>query len=457
MSNRPDPFARRLAERLALVAVLLAAGGCHRAPADSSPPEAQAASPPLTVAIVHPQRTTLHREVSQPGHSEAFEETPIFAKVAGYVAKWNVDRGDRVSKGQVLAQLAVPELEEELRQKEALIEQSDAQIEQARKAAAAAEAAFHRAAAGVKEAEASRERAVAERKRSRSQYDRLTRAGQGGAIERESIEEARLAAESAEAGLRQAEARIQTAQAQRDENRAHWDKARADVQVAQSNRKVAGKNRDMVKAQVQYLRLTAPYDGIVTERHVNTGDFVQAATAGTGKPLYTVRRTDLLRIIVQVPETDADWISKGVSARLRIQAETLTGEVARTSWSLEQTTRTLRAEIDLQNPEGRLRPGTYVYATLTAELSDVLTLPRSAVRTEGEVTRGYATYCYQVENGKVRRLLIELGPGDATRIEVRKKQTREGGPWEPFTTDEAIVQGNLAEVRPGQTVTVRKN
>ena len=130
--------------------------------------------------------------------------------------------------------------------------------------------------------------------------------------------------------------------------------------------------------------------------------------------------------------------------------------VARTSWSLDPTTHTLRVEIDLPNAGGPLRPGMYAYASLTTDLADVLTLPRSAVATEGDVTRGYQTYCLQVEDGKVRRLPIELGPGDGERVEVCRKQVRAGGLWEPFTGSEQIVRGNLSQVRDGQIVQVKE-
>ena len=83
-----------------------------------------------------------------------------------------------------------------------------------------------------------------------------------------------------------------------------------------------------------------------------------------------------------------------------------------------------------------------------------LTLPRSAVATEGDVTRGYQSYCYQVEGGKVHRLLIELGARDKGHVEILRKQPWPGGLWEPFTETEQIVQGNLSEVHDGQVVTI---
>jgi RND family efflux transporter MFP subunit len=407
---------------------------------------------------VQPERGTIRREVSQPGTIEAFEETPLYAKVAGYVQEGWKDIGARLRKGEILAELWVPELLDELKQKESLIEEAQAAVVQARENEKAAEAAYKSAAAQVEVATANRQILVYRQERTQRQYQRLHRVGSN-VLDKEQVEEAQLGYETAKAGVIEAEAKIKAAQALRDEAKARWSKATADMRAAEAHRRVAEKNRDYVKDQVEYMRLPAPYDCIVVQRNINTGDFVRSATAGPGKPLYVVHRTDLLRIIVQVPESDAAWVQEGAAARLRVPVlpeQTFTGRVVRISGSLDPTTRTLRAEIDLPNGDGRLRPGMYVHATLGTDLSDVLTLPRAAVATEGDVTRGYQSYCYQVEDGKARRLPIVLGAGDNQRVEVLKKRPRPGALWEPVTGSEAIVRDNLSEVRDGQTVTTQQ-
>jgi len=403
---------------------------------------------------VKPERARIHRAVSQPGAIEAFEETPIFAKVAGYVKEGWKDIGATLRKGEILAELEAPELVDELKQKEALIEQAEAAIDQAREVQKATEAAYKSAEAQIEVAEANRRVLLARQKRTHMQHVRLEKMG-AAVMDKENVAEAQLGYETAKAGVTEAEAKIKAAQAMRDEAKAKWSKAAADVRAAEVQRTVAERNRDLAKDFVGYMRLPAPYDCVVMQRHINTGDFVQAATVGGSKPLYVVHRTDLMRIFVQVPETDASWVRKGAEARIRVQAlpgQTFTGAVKRISWSLDPTTRTLRAEIDLLNSGERLRPGMYAYATLTTDLPDVLTLPRSAVATEGDVTRGYQTFCYQVVDGKARRLPIEAGAGDSARVEVLRKQTRKDGPWEPFTETEEIIAGGLGEVHDGQDV-----
>ncbi|SIO32833.1 Barrel-sandwich domain of CusB or HlyD membrane-fusion [Singulisphaera sp. GP187] len=133
---------------------------------------------------------------------------------------------------------------------------------------------------------------------------------------------------------------------------------------------------DAGSVPVDYLQLTAPYDGVIVSRNANTGDFVLPATGdptamqraphlspgGTAAPIYVVNRTDLVRIFVDIPEQDADYAHIGSKATVLARAfrnEELPATVTRTSWALNVQSRTLRAEIDLPNPGGQLLPGMY--------------------------------------------------------------------------------------------------
>jgi len=350
----------------------------------------------------------------------------------------------------VLAELWVPELEVTLQQKEALVRQAEAEVKQAEEALAAAEAAYHSAEAKVPEFEAKYQAVHKRFNRAKSQADRLARMST--AVDKENIEEAQLGFHTATANLAEAEAAIKSARAVQAEAKAKWSKAKADAAVAEARLPVASAERDLARTMLDYTRLPAPYEGVVANRTINSGDFVQPAAGDKTKPLYVVMRTDLMRIFVQVPETDAEWVRSGAAARVRVQGREFPGKVTRIAWALDPATRTLLAEIDLPNPDGWLRPGMYAHATLSAELPDVLTLPRSAVTTEGDVTRGYHSYCYQVQDGEAHRLPLELGPGDGERVEVLRKQVRPGGPWEVLSGEEEIVQGGLKEVRDGQRV-----
>jgi RND family efflux transporter MFP subunit len=399
-------------------AMLASATGCNQSSKGfPQEPPAKTEKAPPSVTVVKPKRMTLQRTTQGPGYIQAYEQTPMFAKIAGYVRKWHVDIGDYVGQGTILAELWIPEMEVELKQKDALVQEADAELKLARATVVAAEAEY---------------------RRSKGQFERFARIGQSGTIDKEQVEEAKL---GFEAGV------------------ARRDMAQADVDVKEARLEVAKQNRENVKTLLAYRQLKAPFDGVVTRRNINTDDFVQPPTAGKGEPLYVVERRDVMRVFVPVPETDAPWVGKGALARVRVQAlpgHEFSRKVARTSYSLDRSARTLLAEIDLPNPDDQLRPNMYAYATITLEQPNALTLPVSAVVTQGDITKGYESFCFLVEGGKLRRVLVQVGTRIPDRIQVLKKQQTAGGKmqWVDFTGDEIIVRENAASLSDGQTVAV---
>jgi multidrug efflux pump subunit AcrA (membrane-fusion protein) len=171
-----------------------------------------------------------------------------------------------------------------------------------------------------------------------------------------------------------------------------------------------------------------------------------------------------MRVFVRVPEVDAVWVRTGAAARVRVQGlqgEEFAGTVARTSYSLDPADRTLLAEIDLSNARDRLRPGMYAYAAIIAELPDALTLPTSAVLTQGSITQGFEAACFVLRDGKVWRTPVQVGFSDGRRIEVLKKQSRPASQgseavWQEFPADETVVQDNLSQLTDGQPVSARR-
>lgn len=431
-----------------VAALLLVTYGCQRKPAET-PKAAASAEKPRSVTVVKPERKTIRREVGQPGMIQAYERTPIVARIPGYVLKWNVDIGDAIHKDELLAELWVPEMMSQLKLKEE-------QVEQARKALAAAEAQVVSAKALVHEAKAGRARAEAMQSFWSSQHTRFSGLAKASVLDEQSQDETLSQYRSAVAALGETEARIESAQAQAQEKESLRDRIAVDILVAEADR---NHQADMVG----YARLTAPYDGIVTQRNINTKQFVQPASGDKGDVVYVVERTDIVRIFVSVPEVDADWVHVETPASVRVQAlqgEEIKGKVTRSSWSLNQKTRTLLTEIDLPNPElpevgRRLRPGMYAFATIAAEWRDVLALPASAVVTEGDVNVGYQSFCWVVEDGRVKRTPVEVGVRNDQLVEVRRKQTPQGAEaqrWEDFSGVEEVVQGDLAGLKDGQTV-----
>jgi RND family efflux transporter MFP subunit len=222
---------------------------------------------------------------------------------------------------------------------------------------------------------------------------------------------------------------------------------------------VAQENRDQVKTLLQYTKLEAPYTGRVIKRNANTGDLVQptAGSGSKGEPLFVVARLDPVRIFVEVPETDAALVAEGTPARIRVRGlpgEEFAGKVARSAWALDLKARTLRAEVDVRNPGGKLRPGMYVFASITVEHPNVWTVPVSAIVTQAE-----QTFCYRVQNDKAVRTPLKVGIRSGSLVEVLKQQTKpaksgEEAVWEDLTGQEEVVQSNAGALTDGQAVKI---
>jgi RND family efflux transporter MFP subunit len=396
------------------------AAGCNRQSAASSDQAAQASrSETPSVRVVHPEKKDVRRLIERPGYNiEAYERTALYARIAGYVRKWNVDMGDRVHKDDVLAELYVPEMEVELKQKEASIRQASSEIEQAK---------------------ATKQRAEAELDRAKSQYERLAKIGRNGVLDKEQVEETRLGFEAGQAALA---------------------KAKADVSVAEARLDVAKADRDHVQALLQYTKIRAPFDGKVTRRNVNTDDLAQPSAASKGDSLFVVEKVDPVRVFVNVQELEAVWVRDGDTALIRPQSlpgQQFKGQVTRTSGTLHPQNRTLRTEIDLPNTEGKLLPGMYVNATIIAEHKNVWSLPAKAVVTQGE-----HAFCYRVENGKAVRTPVQVGLRGNQFVEVLKKQMRpakasEEAYWEDLGGEEVVIASDPASLTDGMAVSISKD
>jgi RND family efflux transporter MFP subunit len=154
-------------------------------------------------------------------------------------------------------------------------------------------------------------------------------------------------------------------------------KSRLDVAIAAEGE---------VAAQIEYATIQAPFDGVVTARAIDPGDMVYQASSpkGSGQPLLKVAKLDVIRVKTYVPERDAVWADVGDAATISFDAlagQAFTGTVARLSGAIDPATRTMLAEIDLPNADGRIRPGLYGQVRLTLERRETaLALPAAAVQ-----------------------------------------------------------------------------
>ena len=420
------------------IVLMALAAGCERPSEGKAGPAAQ---PVRSVEIVHPERHTIRRSVGEPGELEAFETTAIHAKIAGYVKNWTVNIGAAVKKGQVLAELSVPELDAELKQKQAAVEQAVAKHKQAEAAVRVAEANVAGAEAKLVEVRAGKRRVEADLARWQAEFRRVEELHAARAQTGSLLDETRSKLRSSEAACEEIAAQIKTAEVAVIQSQAALDSAHSDVVAAAAAIDVAKADAGTVEARLAYTKIEAPFDGIVTQRNVNTGDLTQP---GADKPpLFIVARSDIMTIRVNVPEAFAAEVNPGDRAAVRLQemkGKTVEGKVTRVSWALDPKTRTLRVEIDIPNPARKLQPGLYAYATVIAEEHpDVLTLPVTAV-----VSEQGKDYCVAIVAGKAVRRPIQVGLSDGTRTEVVSG----------LDGREAVVKANAASLTDGQPVEV---
>jgi multidrug efflux pump subunit AcrA (membrane-fusion protein) len=427
-----------------VVTLLLLLAGCHHAVPPAPPVHVEP-----RVRLVKPELRSISRLVGQPGYIYAYEQTSIYPRVTGYVQVWHVDIGDPLEKDQEMARLYVPELEAQLAQMKAQVELDEEQVKVAEQAVDVASAQVEEARANVKKFQASVQRW-------QSQVQRLTDlAVNDRVIDQQVLDESQKQLK-AETAAREA------AQATETAGKAALAKTRADVRAARARARVSRAEEQRLAALVGYTHITAPYDGIVVDRTVNTGDYVQPGTGNQSDPggsptpsssrlpLYVVARTDKVRVYVDVPELDASAVTRGTPARVRIQAlgdAEVNAAVTRTSWSLRPQSRTLRAEIDLPNPDARLLPGMYAYGQVLIDRSNVRALPMEAVTEIGN-----QPCCYLYVGGKAVRTALQTGIDDGKWIEVTKKRVK--GKWVDLTGAEEVIVGDLSEVSDGVPVQV---
>ena len=400
---------------LSVAALLTVFAGCGQAPSGAKP--GNEAATLVRVVAAQPVRKTLTLSTTQPGRIEAFEETPLFAKVAGYVDNVLVDIGDVVRKNQTLVKLSIPELVDEREQKDALVAQAEAELEQSKSAIAAAIAAAETAESKIEEAEAGIARTEADHKRWESEHARIGELAAKGSVSKKLEEETLNQLRSAAAAVREAAAKVQSARAAHYGVQANVRKARADQGAAEARLRVAKAELALAKTMLAYTEIKAPYDGIVTRRDVDTGHFVHPASTGESSPLLAVARTDKVRIFVDVPEMEAPYVDADDPVQVKVQAlpaSAFDAVVVRTSWSLLEVNHSLKAEVDVANAHGLLRPG--MYATVTIRLDerpDALTLPAVSI-----VRTGNETYCMCVVSGKIEKRPVELGLRSGSDVEV---------------------------------------
>jgi RND family efflux transporter MFP subunit len=312
----------------------------------------------LRVATVEADTGTV--SVTLPGTTAAFAAANIYARATGYLAKRNVDIGDRVKAGDLLAELAVPELDHQISQNEATLDQLKSALLQAR----------------------------ANRDLAQVTWDRDSPLVQKGWVTPQQGDTDRLNLQSRVAGVAVAEANA----------------------CAQENLlKLLQQNRD-------YASVVAPFDGVITERNVDVGSLVQG-NAASGTFMFEIMQNNVIRVWVYVPQDSAFGVALGIDAIIRVPELTdreFSGKVTRIADALQSGTRTLLTEIDLTNPDGALAPGVYC----TVELHIPRKTASLLVPADAIIFNRNGMQVAVVNNGKAELRRVKVKRDLGTRVEL---------------------------------------
>lgn len=366
--------------------------------------EAHAESNQATaVAVAKIRRENLSQGLTLAAEFRPYQEIDLHAKVAGYVKSINVDIGDRVRQGQIIASLEIPEFKSELLQ---------------------AEASKKRSISDVVRSQSELQRAQSIYDAAKLTYSRLDAVGKA----RPNL----LAQQEIDDAL----AKVQIADAQ-------LSAAKASISVAEEQVKVLEASEARVKTLASYAVISAPFAAVVTKRYADNGAMIQQGTASQTQAMPVVRlsQSDLLRLILPVPESATPRIRIGRPVKVKVPSlnQTFEGKVARFAERVETATRTMETEVDVPNPRLILKPGMYAYAELELDQkSDALIAPILAI------TRKDAKATAMVVNAQQKIELREVLTGIETPESIEILSGLSEG--------ELVVIGNQSQLKPGQLV-----
>jgi RND family efflux transporter MFP subunit len=400
------------------------------APAEASTKESEHEAEPaddcVCVEVTQPSETGVERTTTQPGSVQAYERAPQYAAVSGILKEQMVDIGARVHKGQLLAKIDVPDLEKQVKQYKATVSQARARVKQMEARVATAQAELLAKQAKIKQAEAAIRTATAWRRFRKLQFDRIEYLANKDSVEGrmrdESFEHLNAAIETENT----ARAALDTAKAEEAAARAAIKQADADVLEAEAQIEVELARVEKAEVMVKLSEIRAPYDGIVTQLRHNVGAYVRAASeSNTSLPLLTIERSDLFRVVVQVPDRDVPFTDPGDTAIVEIDAlrgKKFPARVSRIAQSEDLQTRLMRVEIDLPNPTGEIKQGMYGRVLIILDRSaGQLSLPSSCL--VGKTEEGTGSV-YVVRNHHACLVPVKFSSDNGIRCAVREGLSR---------------------------------
>jgi RND family efflux transporter MFP subunit len=358
-------------------------------------------APSVGVAAV--SRKPILRQLTLSSELVPFQEIDVYAKEAGYVRDLRVDYGTHVTRGEVMAVLEIPELEVQIKQDEASIRNQEDMVMQA----------GHQL-----------NRVQAQQSVYHLQYTRI----KGVADTKPGL--------VADQEVDDAQGKDLAAQAQVEATKAALQSAKSELEAAK-----AKKERDMVL--YDYSNITAPFNGVVTQRYANLGTLVQAGTSSSTNvlPIVKLSQDDKFRLVIPIPESYVKFVRIGAPVVVHVPSldRNFPGKVTRFSVDISKDTRTMHTEVDVENPNHVLIPGMYADATIILEgKNDALAVPLQALNREDSQTTVFVVD----DSNKIEGRRIQLGLQTANDAEVLSGLNR----------GERVIISDRAALKPGQSV-----
>jgi len=383
---------------LALLTLPVLLGGCAR----TGKVDAAATAP--VVAVVAVARHDLSNTLEIASEFQPYQEIEVYAKVSGYIQKLYVNWGTHVKAGQVLADLEIPELQQQLQEDEASVHRSESDLERAREELKRANSAY---------------------KVAHLTYSRLAdvQKSQPGLVAQEDIDvsegkdlEASAAVSAARASLASGEQALAVAKAMLDKD----------------------------KALYAYSHITAPFDGVVTLMHAYTGALLPAGTSSNigNSALCRLSQNDLLRLVIPVPERAVPDLHLGEIIAVKVSGfgKTSSGKIARFSGQIDTQTRTMHTEVEVPNPNYELVPGMYASVEIPLRKAPrVLALPTQVVQ---PTESGKGTVLLVNDSNQIERRTVTLGLQTASEIEIVSG----------LKEKDRVIFGSQGQYQPGQRV-----
>lgn len=388
----------RFASRGTILAAspFLLLAGCRSEKEKAAPADA-----PADVAVVAAHRGDIRQDLTVAGIFQPFQDVDVHGKVSGYIRKIYVDIGDRVKQGQTLAVLEVPELQAEVTGAEAGITASQQQIARLQSDVARAQANYAAAHAN---------------------YTRLKQASdqQPGLVAEQELDNVRAQDLAAQAQI---------------------DAAKAAVAAGQGQLGVSRADRLRVSTMAQYANITAPFNGVVTQRYADTGALIPAGTsASNGQAVVRLAQSDMLRLRMPVPEANIPLIHLGDTVMVHVQAtgQQFPGKIVRFDRDVSNATRTMTCEVDVPNPSLQLTPGMYADVTFHLQQGeDSLLIPSAAI-----IQGDQPSVMVVGPDGRVERREVVLGIGSANEQAVTSG----------LQSGDQVIVGGLETLQPGEKV-----